>query len=123
MKKWKIIILAVVAIVTIASLTLTMSKPDRNAHYQTIKTEVAQVVSRELGSNPLFSDYAINGTMKVLEFTDELLTRGLIIHDHTFYNIGYLIYNGTPYPVTIGILGQVHLTLPETELQQLMKHL
>ncbi len=120
MKWWKIL-LAIGVLIVIALTILTMTKPDRTAHYDAVKKVVSEVVSKELNENPTLQPYATIGTMKALEAADELLTQGLILHDHTYYNLGVLIYEGQPIPVSIGILGQVHLTMSHQDLQGLLK--
>ncbi len=119
--KWLKVLLALGIIVIAILATLHMTKPDRTVHYTALKTAVLEVVSKELNENPALQPYAAMGTMKALEATDDLLSRGLIIHEHTYYNLGLLIYEGQPIPVSVGILGQVHLTADQQDLEKLLK--
>ncbi len=120
MKWWKVLT-SVAILVIIVLIVLMTTKPERTAHYSAVKSAIAEVVSKELNENPALEQFAAIGTMKALEATDELLTRGLIIHDHTYYNIGLIIYNGQPIPVSIGFLGQIRLTASQQDLEELLK--
>jgi len=119
--KWWRILLIIAIVVTAGLAALNMTKPDKRAHYDLIKGTILEVVSKELNENPVLQPYAATGTMKALEATDELLGRALIIHDHTYYNIGLIIYNDNLIPVTVGVLGKVHLTMNESDLQGFLK--
>ncbi len=114
--KWlrAILIIGVIVMAGLAALNLT--KPDRQAHYDEIKGAVLKVVSKELNDNPVLQPYATMGTMKALEETDKLLARGLVIYDHTYYNVGILIYNDHLIPVSVGVLGRIHLTINPNDL-------
>ncbi len=120
MKWWKLILILALMVAAVL-VTLSMTKPDRTAHYDAVKKAVLEVVSKELNENPTLQAYATIGTMKALEATDELLTQGLILHDNTYYNLGLLIYEGHPIPVSVGILGQIHLTMNHQDLQSLIR--
>ncbi len=114
--KWLRVFLIIGVIVVAVLAVLSMTKPDRKAHYDEIKGAVLKVVSKELNENQVLQPYAVMGTMKVLEATDELLQRGLIIHDHTYYNVGIIIYNDHLIPVSVGVLGKIHITFNEKDL-------
>jgi len=120
MKWWKVL-LAIGALIVVALVVLMTTKPDRSAHYDAVKNAVLEVVSKELNENPALQPYAAMGTMKALEATDNLLTRGLVIRDRTYYNIGFVIYKDKLIPVSIGILGQIHLTMDQQDLEGLLK--
>jgi len=119
--KWLRVLLIFGVIVIAGLVVLNMTKPDRKAHYDEIKGAILEVVSKELNENQLLQPYATMGTMKALETTDELLTRALIIHDHTYYNVGIIIYNDHLIPVSIGVLGKIHLTINQNDLEGFLK--
>ncbi len=120
MRWWKVL-LALGILIAVALTVLSVTKPDRSVHYNAVKTAILEVVSKELNENPALQPYAAMGTMKALEATDELLSKGLIIHEHTYYNLGLIIYEDKLIPVSVGVLGQVHLTMDQQDLQGLLK--
>ena len=120
MKKVKILI-GIGVVVLAVLVALYMTKPDRTAHYETIKKEVALVVDREMNSNSLWKDYAALGIMRVLNVMDGFLGRLLIVYDHTFYNVGVVVYKDQLIPVSIGVAGHVWLTVGEEDLELLVK--
>ncbi len=117
MKRTILIITAVV--VGIALIALTTTKPDRRAHYDAVKMSALKVVDHELSSNPLTAEYTTLGTMKALDMIDDYLQRNLILREHTFYTMGILIYQDMFIPISVGVLGQVYLTVDEHELKKL----
>ena len=113
-------ILIIVAFVVVALLVaLSMTKPDRMAHYDAVKNAVKNMalktVDHELTSNPLTAEYATIGTMAALNVIDEYLQRNFIVREHTFYTSGILVYNDMFIPVSIGIMGKVYLTVNEDD--------
>ncbi len=119
--KWMRVLIIIGVIVGAGLATLNITKPDRKAHYDEIKGAVLEVVSREMNGNPVLQPFATMGTMKALEVTDKLLARGLIIRDHTFYNVGIIIYDDHLIPVSIGVMGQIHLTINQSDLEAFVK--
>ncbi len=119
--KWLRVLLIFGGIVIAGLAVLNMTKPDRKAHYDEIKGAILKVVSKEMNENPALQPYAILGTMKALETTDKLLTSALIIHDHAFYNVGIIIYNDHLIPVSVGVLGKIHLTISQNDLEGFLK--
>lgn len=119
--KWWRILLGIVIVVVAGLAVLHMTKPDRKAHYDMVKGAILEVVSKELNENPALQPYATMGTMKALEVTDELLGRALIVHDHTYYNVGVIIYKDQLIPVSVGMLGRVRLTMNTDDLRSFIK--
>ena len=114
-------ILIINTFVVVALLVaLSMTKPDRMAHYDAVKNMALKTVDHELTSNPLTAEYATIGTMAALNVIDEYLQRNFIVREHTFYTSGILVYNDMFIPVSIGIMGKVYLTVNEDDLKRML---
>ena len=117
----KKILLIILCVILVGLVVLTMTKPGRSEHYDAVKMMVAKVVDRELHANPLTAEYATIGTVSALEKVDDYLSKNLMVQDHTFYTVGMLRYQEMFFPVSIGMLGQVHLTVSENDLKKALK--
>ncbi len=117
----KKVILIVLCIVFVGLIVLAMTKPDRAEHYDIVKKTVANVVDRELHDNPQTAEFATMATMSTLNMLDEYLAKNLMVQDHTFYTTGMLMYQDMFFPISIGVLGQVHLTVSEDDLKEVLK--
>ena len=117
----KKILLIILCVILVGLVVLTMTKPDRSDHYDAVKMVVAKVVDRELHANPLTAEYATLGTVSTLEKVDDYLSKNLMVQDHTFYTVGMLKYQEMFLPISIGIFGQVHLTVGEDDLKEALK--
>ena len=107
--------------VVVGLAVLAMTKPDRPEHYDAVKIAAANMIDRELHANSMTADYATIGTMSALNMLDDYLSNNLMVHDHTFYTVGVLRYQEMFFPVSIGMLGQVHLTVSENDLKKALK--
>ena len=116
----RILLFALVGIIAVM-VTLTMTKPERPAHYDAVKGLALKTVDHELTGNPVTSEYAALGTMTALNKIDEYLQRNLIIREHTFYNSGVLIYKDYFIPVSIGVMGKVYLTVSEDDMKRVIE--
>lgn len=115
-------ILIVVAIIAaVLMFALSMTKPDRAAHFDAIKQMALKTVDHELTSNPLTAEYATIGTMTALNMIDEYLQTNLIVQEHTFYTSGLLIYKDLFIPVSYGVMGEVHLVVSEADMKRIME--
>ena len=117
----KKILLIILCIILVGLVVLTMTKPDRSDHYDAVKMVVAKVVDRELHANPLTAEYATIGMVSALEKVDDYLSKNLMVQDHTFYTVGMLKYQEMFLPISIGVFGQVHLTVGEDDLKEALK--
>ena len=117
----KKILLIILFVILVGLVVLTMTKPGRSEHYDAVKMMVAKVADRELHANPLTAEYATIGTVSALEKVDDYLSKNLMVQDHTFYTVGMLRYQEMFFPITIGIFGQVHLTISEEDLKKALK--
>jgi hypothetical protein len=116
----RILLFALVGIIAVM-VTLTMTKPERPAHYDAVKGLALKTVDHELTGNPVTAGYAALGTMTALNKIDEYLQRNLIIREHTFYNSGVLIYKDYFIPVSIGVMGKVYLTVSEDDMKRVIE--
>lgn len=116
----RILLFALVGIIAVM-VTLTMTKPERPAHYDAVKGLALKTVDHELTGNPVMAEYAALGTMTALNKIDEYLQRNLIIREHTFYNSGVLIYKDYFIPVSIGVMGKVYLTVSEDDMKRVIE--
>lgn len=118
MKKLLFILACFAGVVLLGLAVLAATKPDRTAHYEAIKKEVLVVVDKQINNNALLKEYAAMGTLKALNALDEYMGRYLILRDHTFYTVGVIIYKDQLFPVSVGVLGHVWLTVDEKDLEQ-----
>ena len=116
----KRILIALAVVLAIVMATLAMTKPDRKAHYEAVKGMALKVVDHELSSNPLTKEHAAVGLMIALNEIDEYLQRNLIVYEHTFYTNGILLYKDMFVPISIGIFGNVYLTIDEEKVKKYM---
>jgi len=116
----RILLFALVGIIAVM-VTLTMTKPERPAHYDAVKGLALKTVDHELTGNPVTAEYAALGTMTALNKIDEYLQRNLIIREHTFYNSGVLIYKDYFIPVSIGVMGKAYLTVSEDDMKRVIE--
>lgn len=117
----KRILLIILCVVVVGLIALTMTKPDRSEHYDAVKIAVVNVVDRELHENPQTVEFATMGTMSALDMLDDYLSKNLFVQDHTIYTVGVLMYQEMFLPISIGVLGQVHLTVSEDDLKEALK--
>ncbi|MBQ4387689.1 MAG: hypothetical protein II822_08825 [Prevotella sp.] len=120
MKKRALLSICLAVLVLIALAVLAVTKPDRASHYEAIKKEVLVVIDKEMNSNAALKEFAAMGTLKALNAMDEYMGRYLILREHTFYTVGVIIYKDQLYPVSVGALGHVWLTVGEKDLEQVV---
>ena len=116
MKKFFI---GITLVVLMAMVLAAMTKPERTAHYDTLKKGMTVVIEKIVNSHPLLQQYNAISTMTALNATDEYLKRNFMVFEHTFYNVGTILYQDMFIPVSIGLFGQVWLTVDEGDLQRL----
>lgn len=117
----KKILLIILWLVLVGLVVLTMTKPDGAAHYDVVKKTTAKVLDRELHADPQTAELATLGTMSALNMVDDYLSKNLLVQDHTLYTVGVLKYHDMFFPISIGVLGQVHLTISEDDLKEALK--
>ena len=116
MKKF---LIGITLVVLMAMALAAMTKPERTAHYDTLKKGMTVVIEKIVNSHPLLQQYNAISTMTALNATDEYLKRNFMVFEHTFYNIGTILYQDMFIPVSIGLFGQVWLTVDKGDLQRL----
>lgn len=117
----KRILLIISLFVVVGMAVLAMTKPDRQQHYNAVKVAATKVIDHEMHANSLTAEYATIGTMSALNMLDDYLSKNLVVHDHTFYTVGMLRYQEMFFPISIGVFGQVHLTVSEDDLKKALK--
>jgi len=117
----KRILLIISLFVVVGMAVLAMTKPDRPQHYNVVKVAATKVIDHEMHANSLTAEYATIGTMSALNMLDDYLSKNLVVHDHTFYTVGMLRYQEMFFPISIGVFGQVHLTVSEDDLKKALK--
>ena len=117
----KKILLIILCIVLVGLIVLAMTKPGRSEHYDAVKIAVANIVDRELHENPQTAEFATMGTMSTLNILDDYLSKNLFVQDHTIYTVGVLMYQEMFLPISIGVLGQIYLTVSEDDLKEVLK--
>ena len=117
----KVLLIIVIAILAVMA-ALTMTKPDRTAHYEAVKRVVFKVVETEVTRKIPDESLMTIGIVTALNATDEYLQKNMLVYEHTFYNIGFILYDNRFLPVSIGVMGQVHLTFDQKDLERLTKH-
>lgn len=115
----KKILIGITLVVLMAMALAAMTKPERTAHYDTLKKGLTVVIGKVVESHPLLQQYNAISTMTALNATDEYLKRNFMVFEHTFYNVGTILYKDMFIPVSIGLFGQVWLTVGEDDLQRL----
>ena len=116
MKKF---LIGITLVVLMAMALAAMTKPERTAHYDTLKKGMTVVIEKIVNSHPLLQQYNAISTMTALNATDEYLKRNFMVFEHTFYNVGTILYQDMFIPVSIGLFGQVWLTVDKGDLQRL----
>ena len=116
MKKF---LIGITLVVLMAMALAAMTKPERMAHYDTVKKGLTVVIEKVVNSHPLLQQYNAISTMTALNATDEYLKRNFMVFEHTFYNVGTILYQDMFIPVSVGFFGQVWLTVDEDDLQHL----
>ena len=115
----KKILLSLVIVVALVMGAAVMTKPDYKAHYDLVKRTALKVIDHQVNSNPWAALFGPMVTMGALDIVDGYLKKNLLFYDHTFYTTGVLIYQDMFIPVSIGLFGQVWLTVDEGDLQRL----
>ena len=117
----KKVLLIISLFIVVGLAVLNMTKPDRSEHYNAVKKAMAKVVDHEINANPMTAEFATIGIMSTLNMIDDYLSKNLMMQDHTFYTVGLLRYKDMFLPISIGVFGQVHLTVSEDDLKKALK--
>ena len=68
-------LIGITLIILIAMALAAMTKPERTAHYDTLKKGLTVVIEKVVDSHPLLQQYNAISTMTALNATDEYLNR------------------------------------------------
>ena len=116
MKKFLFVVVVLIAL----GVTLMLTCPDKKAHQEAIKAVASEVVNAEMDSQSIDESLASIGTVLALGVVDAYLSTGLIVRDHTFYNVGVISYEGEFRIVSVGVLNHV-FTIDKENARKLMK--
>ena len=83
-------LLFVIVLLVIIGLTLMMTCPDKDVHYEALKGVTSEVINAEMNESKVETTMASIGTVLAVNVVDAYLKSNLIVRDHTFYNVGSL---------------------------------
>ena len=114
----------VFAILTIAVLAvmvvLAMTKPDRTAHYEALKSIAMNTIEKRIDKAPIpYESLKTKARYLALGAADEYLKRNLVVYEGTFYNRGVIVYDDYFILVSVGVMGHVFLTFDEQDVDRL----
>ena len=116
----KVLVLLVMVVPTLL-VVMAVTKPDRTAHYEVLKSVVLSAVEAKVDEAVPEGSLRTVATFMALGTADEYLRKNLLVYDKTFYSKGVLVYNDYFIPVSIGVMGHVFLTFDEEDVDKLTK--
>lgn len=117
MKKFLFVLVLLVAV----GLTLVATCPDRAAHHEALKSVASAVINSEMNDNyNLDSSVASIGTMLAINVVDSYLQANLVVRDKTFYNVGFVSYEGELRMISVGVFNHV-FTVDEGTAREIIK--
>ena len=81
-------LLFVIVLLVIIGVTLMMTCPDRDVHYEALKGVASEVINAEMNESKIEETMASIGTVLAVNVVDAYLKSNLIVRDRTFYNVG-----------------------------------
>ncbi len=114
-------VLAILTIVILVVLTvLALTKPERKAHYDALKSIVMKVVEAKVSKSVPNGSLRTQAIYVALGEADKYLKQNLIVYEETFYNRGAILYDGYLIPVSFGIMGHVFLIFNTQNVEELI---
>lgn len=113
-------LLVLIIFLIVAGMVLMATCPDREAHRVAVKGVASAVVNAEMDQKGIDETIGAIGAMLGISAIDAYLSSNLIVRDHTFYNVGYVSYDGELRMVSVGVLNHV-FTISEEDAKQIMK--
>ena len=104
MKKVLLIIIVVAIVVIAAKLTV----PTEEKHYQVARQKLSTIVNQKLTSIDGAKDLIQNQGGEVRELIQVALNQ-MEVKDYFVCNVGRITYNGSTYPLTVGVFGKVFM--------------
>ena len=102
MKK-TLIILIIVAIVVVAA---KMTVPNEEKHYQVAQQKLTSVVGQKMSSLDGWKEMAEGQNLDVAALI-KLAVGQMEVKDYFVCNVGRITYDGTTYPLTVGVFNHV----------------
>ena len=114
-------VLAILTIIVLAVVAmLAMTKPDRTAHYDALKSIVMNTVDKRIDKAPIpYESLKTKARYIALGAADEYLKKNLVVYEETFYNKGIIVYEDYFILVSVGVMGHVFLTFDEQDVNKL----
>jgi hypothetical protein len=107
-------LLFVIVLLVIIGLTLMMTCPDKDVHYEALKGVTSEVINAEMNESKIEETMASIGTVLAVNVVDAYLKSNLIVRDRTFYNVGVITYKGDFRMVSVGVFNHVYTIDKET---------
>ena len=110
MKK-SIIIIGIVAII------MAITCPNKQAHQETIKATLTNLIEKELSSDDDIIGYEFFGSMIAGKLLEVILEEKLTVNNYILFSVGKIQYKDEVKHISFGILNQV-FTFDEDDLQK-----
>ena len=117
MKKTLIVIIVIAIVVIAAKFTV----PNEEKHHQVAQQKLSAMVNQKLSSVDGIQDMIQDQGVDLRELIQVAMNQ-MEVKDYFVCNVGRVTYDGTTYPLTIGVFGKVFmLTDYRKELQNASK--
>lgn len=113
-------LLVLIVLLVVVGVVLVATCPDRAAHKEAVMSVAKAVVNAEVSERVEDETMAAIGAMLGISAVDTYLDTYLLVRDHTFYNVGMVIYEGEPRMVSVGVFNHV-FTINEDMAKQYFK--
>lgn len=114
-------LLFVILLPVVIGVMLMMTCPDRTTHYEAVKRVASEVINAEMNESNVEETIASIGTVLAVNVVDAYLKSNLIVRDHTFYNVGVIIYKGDFRMVSVGVFNHV-FTIDKETAREIIKY-
>lgn len=113
-------LLVLIVLLVVVGLTLVETRPSREAHKEAVMNVAKAVVNAEMSQKDMDETLAAIGTMLGISAVDVYLNTNLIVREHTFYNVGMIVYKEEPWTVSVGVFNHV-FTISEDDAKRVLK--
>ena len=114
MKKTLIIIIVLAIVAIAAKLTV----PNEEKHYEVARQKLSSIVNQKLSSFDGVQDMIQDQGMDLRELI-QVLANQMEVKDYFVCNVGFVTYDGSTYPLTLGLFKKVFvLTDYKNEIQK-----
>lgn len=119
----KVLLILTIVVLSVLAV-LAMTKPDRTAHYNTLKGIVMRAIEKRIDKLPIpYESQQTKARYTALGIADEYLRHNLWVYEETFYNRGVIVFEDYFIPVSVGVMGHVFLTFDEKDVDELTKRI